>query len=201
MKLSKTTYNKLLNNSIDTKQNKRKEIWKDIKGYEGIYQVSNLGRVKRLNKQIIRKNGRVQTFKEKIMKPYDNQNGYLKINLHKNKRLYSIYIHKLVAEQFISNPNNYKEINHKDENKYNNIANNLEWCNHKYNCNYGTKIERQTSKKSKKVVQYDKKMNYLKTYNSIKEAQKECKCFNISQCCQGKLKSSGGYIWKYENTK
>lgn len=173
-----------------------KEKWENIQKFEG-YQISNFGSVKSLKRQIFRKNGRVQSIKEKIIKPYNNQYGYLKVNLHKNKKLYSLYVHRLVAEAFISNPNNYEEINHKDENKLNNCVNNLEWCSHRYNCNYGTKTERQKTKKSKKIIQYNINKEYIKTYNSIKEAQELCKCHNISLCCRGKRRTSGGYIWEF----
>ena len=106
------------------------EEWRDIKGYEGKYQVSNLGRVKSLNYN--------HTKKEKILSDYPNTYGYLYVNLYKNGKGKPFYIHKLVAQAFIDNPNNYREINHKDENKQNNRVENLEWCNRKYNCNYGT---------------------------------------------------------------
>ena len=110
------------------------EIWRDIKNYEGLYQISNLGRVKRL--RFI--NRHLNFEKEKILKPYkDGGNYYFVIGLHKDgKRKYKA-IHRLVAETFIPNPNNYPVVNHKDENKLNNRIDNLEWCTHKYNSNYG----------------------------------------------------------------
>jgi hypothetical protein len=107
------------------------ETWKDIKNYEGLYQISTLGRIKSFPRKGTYKNA-------KILKPYkDGGNYYYVIGLHKNgKRKYKA-IHRLVAETFIPNPNNYPLVNHKDENKLNNCVDNLEWCTHKYNSNYG----------------------------------------------------------------
>ena len=111
-----------------------REIWKDVKGYEGLYQVSNLGRVKRL--RFI--NRHLDFKQEKILKPYkDGGDYYFVIGLHKNGKKKYKAIHRLVAEAFIPNPNNYPIVNHKDENKENNYVDNLEWCTHKYNSNYG----------------------------------------------------------------
>ncbi len=113
------------------------EIWKDIKNYEGIYQISNLGKVKNIKKQ-------------KILKPL-NINNYLRVVLSKKGKVQNKYIHRLVAETFIPNDNNYKEINHKDENSMNNQIDNLEWCNRKYNINYGTgNLRRSISEKKTK---------------------------------------------------
>lgn len=114
------------------------EIWKDIKNYEGLYQVSNLGRIKSLDRLDIygrRVHGR-------ILKPGKDHQGYLGIGLCKEGIRKSKRIHRLVAETFIPNPNKYLEVNHKDEDKENNAINNLEWCDRKYNGNYGTIKER-----------------------------------------------------------
>lgn len=115
------------------------EVWKDIKGYEGLYQVSNLGKVKRL--------GNNKQMREKTLKERKGKGGYLQVLLCEKGAQKSKYVHQLVAFAFIPNPNNYKEINHKDENKINNSVENLEWCNHKYNCNYGTRNKRLTGRK------------------------------------------------------
>ncbi len=110
------------------------EIWKDIKGYEGIYQISNYGRVKSLSRYTIQNH----FVKEKLLKGYDNSNGYWYYDLHdSNCKRKKKSAHVLVGEAFIDNPNNYACINHKDENTYNNYVDNLEWCTYKYNCNYG----------------------------------------------------------------
>lgn len=118
-----------------------KEIWKPISGFEGLYEVSNLGRIK----SIIFK-------KHKIMKPQKNNCGYLIAHLRKNNRLYQLLVHRIVAKTFIANPDNLPEVNHLDESKTNNAAANLEWCTHAYNINYGTRGARQSATRRKNSV-------------------------------------------------
>ena len=113
------------------------EVWKDIPGYEGLYQVSNLGRVKSMSRQKKHSYNSVAQLKEKILTPI-NICGYHRVILRKNNKAHNKFIHRLVAEAFIDNINNYNEVNHKDENKTNNRVDNLEWCSHKYNINYGS---------------------------------------------------------------
>lgn len=170
-----------------------KEVWKDIKGYESLYQVSNLGRVKSLPK-----NSKNQYSNERILKPYGKENDYCRIILTKNKKKKSYYIHRLVAETFLSNPYQYEVVNHKDENKHNNNAHNLEWCSTYYNQIYGTKNIRSAKKRGKKVIQYDLQGNFIKEWESISQAEKSLKIFNISNCIKGqtRYKNVGGFIWK-----
>ena len=157
------------------------EIWKDIKDFEGLYMISNLGNVKSF-------------YTNKILKLKKDKDGYLHINLYKNKKQYTLKVHRLVAEAFIPNVNNYREINHIDENKTNNVVENLEWCTRKYNKNYNNKIQ----SISKRVNQYDLNGNLIATYNSTMEASRILGISrNISACCLGKLKTCGGYIWRY----
>jgi len=111
------------------------EEWRDIDGYIGLYQVSNMGNVRRL-KGFKSRNDRLLTSQL-------NFGGYKKVALYKDNKRKVMLVHRLVATAFIENPNNYPEINHKDEDKTNNVVTNLEWCTHKYNNNYGTKKERQ----------------------------------------------------------
>ena len=118
------------------------EIWKDIPEYEGLYQVSNFGNVKSLNY--------LCTGKEKIMKPTKNKDGYLYINLYKDGKRKMFKVHRLVCFAFLENLLNYPCVNHKDENKENNHVNNLEWCTHEYNNNYGSKNERASEAKKGK---------------------------------------------------
>ena len=162
------------------------EEWRDIPGYEGLYQVSNLGRVKSLEKIDARGWHR----KEKILVQIDNMHGYYQLMLYKNKNKKKISVHRLVALAFIPNPNNYPCVNHKDENKHNNNADNLEWCTHKYNNNYGTTQERRinntnfkertkntdyskiAAKNSKKVYQYTIGGELVKVWESETEIVK-----------------------------
>lgn len=182
-----------------------KEIWKDIPDYEGLYQVSNLGRVKSLARIMPNSGtyGNYFTVKEKILKPHLHKTGYCSVKLSKNGKIYRITVHKLVATLFIKNPNNYPIINHKDENKSNNRADNLEWCTTKYNNNYGTRNERLKNKlinkKGKQVLQYDLKGVFIQRYLSIGQASRKTKINRkcISYVCHNKRKTAGGYVWKF----
>ena len=154
------------------------EIWKDVANYEGLYQVSNLGRVKSIG------------YKKELILKHFNTGGYKRVTLIKNKIRKHHLIHRLVAETFIPNLNNLPQINHKDENKKNNCVNNLEWCSNSYNIQYS---------KAKSVLQFDLENNLIKEYSSITEARKETKQTHIGDCCSGKRKTNGGYIWKYKD--
>lgn len=113
------------------------EIWKDIEGYEGLYAVSNLGRVKSYDKWIERKSDKGYLMPGRMMKLIKITNGYITVSVRKNGNVKVLYVHRLVAQAFLDNPNGYGEVNHIDENKENNKVNNLEWCTRKYNCNFG----------------------------------------------------------------
>lgn len=114
------------------------EQWKDIEGYEGLYQVSNLGNVKSLNRTSI-KEGRDYRVKEKILKTFLCSSGYPTVVLSNNGKKETLMVHRLVALHFIPNPHKYEQINHKDENKNNNNVDNLEWCTQDYNLHYGNR--------------------------------------------------------------
>lgn len=118
------------------------EQWKDIKGYEGLYEVSNLGNVRSLDRTV--KRGQGYTIKEgRVLTPfYEEKKGYYQVVLAKDGKAKTYRVHRLVAVAFLENPNNYTDVNHKDEVKTNNNVDNLEWCTRKYNNNYGTKPER-----------------------------------------------------------
>lgn len=109
------------------------EIWKDIPNYEGLYQISNLGRVKSLPRK------GTNTKKERILKFAKSNKNYLIAILTKHNKRNAKSVHRLVAEAFIPNPNNFPQVNHKDENRHNNCVDNLEWCTNRYNCNYGNR--------------------------------------------------------------
>ena len=182
----------------------KEEIWKDIEGFEGLYQVSNLGRVKSLNYK--------RTGKEKIMKGVDDGRGYLILSLYREGKGKTCKIHKLVAQAFLENPNSLPEVNHKDEDKTNNKVENLEWCTRAYNLTYngraekvgkklrGRKLTEEHIKKiSKPVFSVDKESGLIMWWQSAREAEK-CTGINNSNiiaCCKGKVKSAGGHIWFY----
>lgn len=115
------------------------EIWKPVKGYEGYYEVSNLGRVRSLDRTVIDKGGRPQVKKGCILKSRPDRQGYIVVALSKNRHYLHKCVHTLVADAFIPNPDNLPQINHKDEVKSNNVFTNLEWCTSKYNANYGNR--------------------------------------------------------------
>lgn len=120
------------------------EIWRDIEGYECLYQVSNLGRIRSLDRYVDRyTNHLIKVFRKgRLLESHLDKDGYLLVTLCKNNKVKLCRVHRLVAEAFIPNPNNYPIINHKDEIKDNNCVENLEWCTHKYNLCYGTRLER-----------------------------------------------------------
>lgn len=160
-----------------------KEIWKDCKGYEGRYQVSNKGRV-------------WSVVSQKYLKPWIMSSGYKQvIFMCKNGKRKNELIHRLVALAFIDNPTGLPQVNHIDENKQNNCVENLEWCTAKYNSNYSTHVERVSKPQMKKVycVELDK------TYESAKYAAEELGLHkeNIQACCRGITKTCGKYHWRY----
>lgn len=180
-----------------------KEIWKDIKGFEGFYQISNFGRVKSLDRFV---NGNhincdYQFVKGKMLKLRKNRCGYWVVMLRKNRAFKTVLVHRLVAEAFIPNPNNLPYINHKDENPANSVVTNLEWCTAKYNLEYSNVAERIQKTKFRKVIQFDMNMNEIRRWNSLKEAAAFINRAqqNISRCCRGKCDSCGGYKWRYED--
>lgn len=178
-----------------------KEIWKDIKDYEGLYQVSNFGRVKSLRRYVARGTNKYWV-NEKILKPRYTK-GHYYTSLHKNKKSKNYYIHRLVAEAFIPNPDNLPCINHKDENTANNNVNNLEWCTHKYNANYGTRNKR-LSDMFTNDPKRSKPIQCIETgtiYPSAKEAERQTGIFatKIIQVCKKRHQTTGGYHWKYYN--
>jgi hypothetical protein len=182
------------------------EIWKDIEGYEGRYQVSNLGRVRSLDRVCIMKNGLKRLQKGRIMAFFIGHDGYHIVKLCSKSLKVGYRVHRLVAMAFIENPNNLPIINHKDENKINNCVDNLEWCNHEYNACYGSTPQRLsiTHKNhpglSKPVEQFTMDGKFIKSYPSSKEAQRQTgiKAVNIAMCCRGKYSQSGGYLWRYK---
>lgn len=173
------------------------EIWKDIKDYEGLYQISNLGRVKSLMGWNFGKNDYEK--REKVLKP--SKGEYEKVVLFKNGKNKTYAVHRLVAKTFIPNLDNKPQVNHKDENKQNNCVDNLEWCTHKENMNYGTKQDRESRIKTKyNVLQYDLNDNLIKVWFNLREItlNTNYKKSNIMSCCNHKSKTAYGYKWKYK---
>lgn len=181
------------------------EEWKDIEGYENIYQVSNMGRIRSVDRYE-NCNGTKRIRKGRILINTLSQYGYKVVCLYKNAKQKQFFVHRLVAMAFIPNPNNYPIINHKDEDKANNYVDNLEWCTIKYNSSYGTAPKRISEKqlnrpdKSKPVLQYTKDGHLVGEYPSQKEASRKTKIKQglVSACCIGKIKTAGGYIWKFK---
>ena len=183
------------------------EIWKtavyDGEVYERLYKVSNLGRILSLNYR--------RTGKPKLMNPSANKDGYLQVGLRKNGETNLCYVHRLVAEVFLENPENKPEINHKDEDKTNNFVflnedgsvdkekSNLEWIYHKDNLNHGTRIERFTKIMSKKVLQFTLDGEFVREWESTAECGRNG--FNqglVCLCCNGKLPHHKGFRFEYE---
>lgn len=163
------------------------ELWKDIKGYEGKYQVSNFGRVKSLNYN--------NTNQEKILVNSLSNKGYYRVSLSLNNKAKQYNIHRLVGEAFIPNPLNLPFINHKDENRTNNMVDNLEWCTIQYNNTYGTVLDRLSNIKSKEVICIETQ----KIYKSAKQAEMETglSASSIGKCCRGQRKTCGRFHWKF----
>ena len=186
------------------------EIWEPIKDYENLYEVSNLGNVKRKESYVNSKSSLNKIFTTKVnekMLKGRNCKGYLIVSLCKNGTSKNFRINRLVAQAFIPNPNNYPCVNHIDGNKQNNYAENLEWVTYSENEKhaYQNKLKKPTWKgkcylthpSNKKVRQYDLNKNFIKQWNSIQEAQDTLKITNISAVCRKKQKSAGGYLWEY----
>ena len=184
-----------------------KEVWKDIKGYEGLYQVSNLGRVKSLDRIVYQKNsfGNIQKniYKGKILSLFEDKDGYLRVNLKKDKKMKQYGVHVLVANTFL-NINKFKymeyedlskidinrlQINHKNENKKDNCIDNLEFCTVAYNTNYGSREQ--------KIIQLDLSGKIIKVWGSRKKASKELHISRntINEILRGHRQDINGYTF------
>lgn len=178
------------------------EVWKDVVGYEGRYLVSNLGNV--FSCEHVGRNQFGATFliPGRLLSQATHRQGYKYVSIDNKIRL----IHRLVAQAFIPNPNNYRCVNHKDEDKANNRVDNLEWCTHKYNSNYGTYNERI----SKLHINHEGLSapvlcllngKVVAEYPSMQEAFRQTGALqpNILKCCQGKRHTAAGFGWQYKN--
>lgn len=179
------------------------EIWKDIRGYEGKYQVSNCGRVKSLQRWDSLHN-RVHK-REKLLKQNYDRKGYAKVKLYDSTHKQTLPVHRLVATAFILNPDNKPQVNHINGIKADNTVENLEWCSNIENQHHAriNGLADNCKKKGKAVVQCDLQGNVVKVWKNIKTAsttlhlQSSCICL----CCKGKRDSAGGYIWKYKEAE
>ncbi len=186
------------------------EEWKDIEGYEGLYQVSDWGRVRRLDTEIeaysFNAKRKIKYFRKgRILKLIMDKDGYLCINLCKSNKIVIQKVHRLVAKAFIPNPNDLPEVNHKDECKSNNFKENLEWCNRSHNMKWndlslriGEKLKNKPET-SKKVYQYSINGELLAVFASTREAERQgYNHGSISNCVNGRVKTYKGCLWKYE---
>lgn len=178
----------------------KNEIWKDIEGYEGLYQVSSFGRVRSLDRSHRMKNGYVRSIKGRVLAQSIKNSGYYKVQLSKDGTQKTFMVHRLVAKAFIPNPDELETVNHKDENKLNNKASNLEWMNIKDNTNYGTHNYRVAVSQGHPIVQLTLDGDYVNTYHSIGEAgrQTEIDRTGINKVILGKAYYSHNYCWCYE---
>lgn len=172
-----------------------KEVWKDVPKYEGLYQVSNLGRVKSF-----RRCNKHRFEREYILKPSVANNGYEQVTLYDKTVRHKFLVHRLVAEAFIPNPNNYPQVNHKDENPLNNKVDNLEWCTSEYNNAYGTARIRIIETKSRPVEQLTIDGTIIAIYRSAKIAQEMLGVAKSSLSYAIKNGSNcKGYFWRYSD--
>lgn len=176
------------------------EIWKPVVGYEGAYEVSNLGRVRSVTRVRCAAYGSTAVVKGTELAIRENTNNkYLLVRLNMGGQCRHKLVHRLVAEAFIPNPNNLPQINHKDENPHNNRVENLEWCDRYYNNHYGTGKLRAAMTRGFSVIQMDMDGNEIARYWSAREAARAIGKSQaaISRACTGAYKQAYGYLWKY----
>jgi len=179
-----------------------KEIWKDVVGYEGLYKVSSLGRVKGVDRIIKAKfiNHETQKVKGQILKPFTNKQGYVRVTLNINQKVNKFSVHRLVAQAFIPNPDNKPQVNHKDEKRDNNNVDNLEWVTAKENSNYGTRLEKISKIKSKPVISVSE-CGLMRWFKSATEAANvlNVQNKNITKVLYGTRHHTGGYKFYFAN--
>ena len=161
------------------------EIWKNIEGYEGKYQISNTGKVKSLKNNL-------------ILKQSKDKHLYCRVRLYKKSTGETIGVHRLVAKAFIPNTNNLNVVNHIDENPQNNNIENLEWCTQKYNANYGNAQVKRLKTRIKPLIAVDVKTGFIKEFNCINDAVRNKFYYRfINQCLQGNKEKYKGFKWYY----
>lgn len=178
------------------------ELWRPIPNYEGYYEASNLGRIRSVYRY------------KRVLKPMISNTGYERVDLFKNRHRKQYSVHRLVAITFVDNPDNKPFVNHRDENKINNCADNLEWVTHVENCRYGTAIERRTkhfdySKRkinnagqieacSKPIAQYTKDGRFVRNWKSASECARKNRwqISNIRRCCKKEYATAYGFVFR-----
>ena len=178
------------------------EIWKDIPGYEGLYQVSNLGNVRSVDRYVSHKRLGRKFCKGHLMSTHINNAGYVTVNLCKGNAYKSFDVHRLVAIAFIETDDiRCVEVNHIDENKQNNVVDNLEWVTKSQNNRYGTKVRRQQVKIKMPVIQCDQNGKCIKEWESAADAERTISgkfTGAISHCLHGKTRTAYGYTWRFK---
>lgn len=183
-----------------------KEWWKQVPGYEGLYMVSDRGRVKSLDRYVKHWRGGLSLKPGRILKPGKDRCGYLHVILCNDGKNTKHLVHRLVAMAFIPNPKNLPEVNHKNEDKTDNRVENLEWVSHKYNSNHGTRNERISStmtngKQSKTVLQFTSEGEFVREWQSTMECGRNGFAqSSVCMCCNGKLKQYKGFTWSYKDS-
>lgn len=186
------------------------EIWVDVKGYEGYYQVSNKGQVRSLDRIVTGSHGKPVKVPGCVLKG-EISKGYKRVNLAKDGKVKHMQVHRLVALNFLPNPDDLPEVNHKDENKLNNCLDNLEWCSCKYNINYGSGILKRYGARAKPVRQINAETGEIvDEFRTIEEAERvvltsgiggKAGRGNIINCCKGRRAKAYGYRWEYIPTE
>ena len=199
-----------------------KEIWVDIEGYEGYYQVSNMGRVRSVERTVWDNRGYYKTVHEKILRTRKNGYGYVLITLNQAGKSKTYTVHRLVASAFLDNSDNLPEVNHKDEDKQNNCADNLEYCSRSYNNTYNGRakkagkkaseklkgrkqseecIKKRAEKLSKPIIGIDRVTGLIVEFQSAHEVERQLGIAqqSICACCKGKQKTAGNFYWMYSN--
>lgn len=198
-----------------------REEWRPVKGYEGLYEVSSFGRVRSVDRNVRYVNGNIHHRKGKFLSQYIRPDGYVQIEISKDNNKRQVTAHRLVAEAFIPNPDNLPQVNHRNEDKTANYPDNMEWCNSKYNNNFGTKPQRISKKlsgrnhtnvsilkmretkrsKMKPVLQYTLDGEFVAEYESQRAAQRQTGTneSHIGRCCRGECNYAGGFIWRYKD--
>lgn len=178
-----------------------KEEWRPVVGYEGLYEVSNIGRVRSIDRNILYHDGTIHHWKGKVLKPLRTSKGYLQVMFRKDNKNHYIGIHRLVAMAFIDGYQKGLVVNHLDENPQNNRADNLEWCTQRDNLIYGTARSRHADKLSISIIQFSLSGTLIKEWKSQAEASRVLGInqSHIFRCLKGELLSAFGYRWMYKS--